>query len=83
MGQMSQPCNPIKPNRTVSDKSLDDGNDPSSKHDGSIEHISPQIDDEEDEDVDIESHSCSGSRLHLETDHHHIPDAVTFERDKK
>lgn len=68
----------------MSDKSLDDGNNtsPRGNEDESAKLVAPQIDDEE-EDVDIESHSCSGSRLHLETDHHHIPDAVTFERDKR
>ena len=29
------------------------------------------------------SNSGSGSRLRLDTDHHHIPDAITYQRDIK
>ena len=40
-------------------------------------------DEDSDDDAEVKSHSDSGSRLRLDTDHHNIPDAVTYERDKK
>ena len=79
-----------KPNRTDSEKSLDDGRGTSSSNSREAPHFlrrevqqAQHNDDEDSDDAEVKSHSDSGSRLRLDTDHHNIPDAVTYERDKK
>ena len=76
-----------RPNRTDSEKSLDDGRGtPSSSNCEAphfLSHNAKHNDDEDSDDAEVKSHSDSGSRLRLDTDHHNIPDAVTYERDKK
>ena len=84
----SQPTYMTKPNRTDSEKSLDDGRGTPSSNNCEVppnflSHNAQHNDDEDSDEAEVKSHSDSGSRLRLDTDHHNIPDAVTYERDKK
>lgn len=63
--------NPLSPKE--GDKNIDDD----------LNDVESKADETDSIDGDIKSHSGSGSHLRLETDHHHIPDAITYQRDIK
>ena len=92
MGAIPKPTNPAymsKPNQTESENSLDDGDRSMSDSNNCDAPLSPRGGDAnlDDDSIDAEVKSYSDSESHkvqLDTDHHHhIPDAVTYERDKK